>query len=190
MYEHASQPGDQDQGSAEQGYSAVADRIQENMAIAALRVGDATQDLVSLIKSLVAAGKELESALAIQRELGAASLKAVEQAREAADAASSSAREASEARSQSSELLGRMDHEYGTVSGLVQDLRDRIAALSILGSPLPARDKDHELDAEQQPEPESSVESDGSSPSEDGSGEQHDEAAREDDYDAELRAAS
>ncbi|MPZ48158.1 MAG: hypothetical protein GEU75_02405 [Dehalococcoidia bacterium] len=120
-------------------YAAIADRIAENMAIAALRVGDAAQDLVALMNSLVAAGKELESALSIQRELGAASLKAVEQAREAAQAATTAATDAHESKSSAGVLLNQMEVEYGTVSGLVGNLQERIAALSILGAPLPNR---------------------------------------------------
>ena len=193
MYEHANQ-GEQ-QGNPEHGYSVVADRIQENMAIAALRVGDATQDLVGLINSLVSAGKELESALGIQRELGAASLKAVEQAREAAESASASANDAREAKSQSSELLGRMDHEYGTVSGLVQDLRDRIAALSVLGAPLPVREKPSETSEEPASEPETSAQSEDSTPPDEAAVEQGEEHSNEehpspDDYESELRAVS
>jgi hypothetical protein len=180
MNEHASQSGEQEHSGAEQGYTATADRIAENMAIAALRVGDATQDLVTLINSLVTAGKELESALAIQRELGAASLKAVEQAREAAEAASSSAREAHDARAQSNELLGRMDHEYGTVSGLVGDLRDRIAALSVLGSPLPVREHHSEPEQHAEHEPESKSEPAAEA---ENSAESHDEPKAEDESD-------
>jgi hypothetical protein len=118
-------------------FTAVAERLNENMASAVLRLVDATQDFTSLIRSFVSAGEALERSLAIHRELGAASQKALEDAREAARAASASAAEASEARINAHDLVTHAAEEYGTVSELVDNMQQRIAALSVLAAPMP-----------------------------------------------------
>jgi hypothetical protein len=118
-------------------FKAVAGRLNENLAAAALRLVDATQDFMSLIQSFVAAGEALERSLSIHRELGAASQKALEDAREAAREAAASARDSEAARETSKEYSDRTSSEYGTVAELVENLQARIAALSVLAAPMP-----------------------------------------------------
>jgi hypothetical protein len=124
-------------------FKSVAGRLNENLAAAALRLVDATQDFTSLIQSFVAAGEALERSLSIHRELGAASQKALEDAREAAREAAGAAAEAQSARDSSHDYADRTSNEYGTVAGLVDNLQQRIAALSVLAAPMPhsARDE-------------------------------------------------
>ena len=119
-------------------FGAIADQLSENIAAAAARMADATRDFTSLVSSLIDAGRELEKTMTIQRELGATSLKAVQDAQDAAAAAASSAQSARESEAASKEFTELTSKEYGSVSWLVQNLQQRIAALSVLASPLMA----------------------------------------------------
>jgi len=127
-----------DAGSDEPGgFTSVADRLAANIASSATHASAAGQDMVSLIQTLLDAGKELAKSLAMQRELGSVALRAVEDARAAAAAAAGAAAESKESEAASRGFLERTEKEYGTVSWLVQNLQQRIAALSALASPMP-----------------------------------------------------
>ena len=97
---------------------------------------DATRDFTSLIQILVNAGTGLEKTLAIQRELGEASLKAVQDSRDAQAASATAADAAKKSEMAAHEFLELTSKEYGTVSSLVQQLQQRIAALSVLATPI------------------------------------------------------
>jgi len=118
-------------------FRSVASRLNDDLSAATMRLVQATQGFTSLIQSFVIAGEALERSISIHRELGAASQRAVEEAREAARAAGASASESESARDASKSVLELTTEHYGTVSDLVEDLRQRIAALSILAAPMP-----------------------------------------------------
>lgn len=131
-------------------FGAIADQLSENIAAAAARMADATRDFSSLVQSLIDSGRELEKTMAIQRELGATSLKAVQDAQDAAAAAAFSAQSAKESEAASKEFTELTSKEYGSVSWLVQNLQQRIAALSVLASPLMAVPPEVESQAAEQ----------------------------------------
>jgi len=69
----------------------------------------------------------------------------VQEAREAATAAAAAADSAKGSESSSRELMEETSRQYGTVSSLVHNLQERIAALSVLASPLPQADQPQAL---------------------------------------------
>jgi hypothetical protein len=113
-----------------------------------MRLVQATQGFTSLIQSFVLAGEALERSISIHRELGAASQRAVEEAREAAQLAIASAAESQSASDSSKAVLELTTEQYGLVADLVEDLRQRIAALSILATPMPRPQPTEALSAE------------------------------------------
>jgi hypothetical protein len=121
----------------DQSFAATAARFNDNIATAALRLVEANQDFMALIQGFVAAGEALERSLAIHRELGAASQKVLQEARDAAIASASSAAEARDARNATQEAMRKTEADYGAVSGLVDNLQQRISALAMLASPMP-----------------------------------------------------
>jgi hypothetical protein len=121
----------------EDDFKSVAARLNEDLGVAATKLADSVQGFTSLIQTFVSAGEALERSIAIHRELGAASQRAVEDAREAARSALASAGESQSARDASKAVLDLTTEQYGTVSELVENLRQRIAALSVLAAPMP-----------------------------------------------------
>jgi len=71
-------------------------------------------------------------------------LAAVEEARQAAEHAEQAQRSVEEMRE-------RMARDYGNVSDLVRDLQERIAALAILGQPMPSAEEGEPEEREPQP---------------------------------------
>jgi hypothetical protein len=117
-------------------------RLGENMAQATLKLVDAAQDFTGLISAYVAAGQQLERSLEIVRELANASQRALNDARTAAQSAAEAASEAKQAQQSSVELIQRSTSEHLAIAELTDNLRQRIAALSILGAPMPRKDDD------------------------------------------------
>lgn len=138
--------------SAPEDFSAVAARFNENVAAAALRLVDASQDFVSMIRSFTAAGEVLERSLSIHRELGVASQKALDDAREASIAAAAAAAEAHEAREGARSMLEKSEQQYGSVAELVENMQQRIAALAVLAAPLPYQAQAPAATSDSQPE--------------------------------------
>jgi hypothetical protein len=131
-------------------FKSVASRLSDDLSAGTKKLVEATHGFTSLIQSFVSAGEALERSISIHRELGAASQRAVEEAREAARSAEASAGESQSARDASKEVLELTTEQYGTISDLVEDLRQRIAALSMLAAPMP-RPQPKETAAEAQP---------------------------------------
>jgi hypothetical protein len=125
-------------------FMTLSSRLGENLAAATLKLVDAAQDFTGLIQAYVAAGQQLERSLEIVRELANASQRALNDAREAAQSASEAAGEAKQAQLSSVELIQRSTNEHLALAELTDNLRQRIAALSVLGAPMPRKETDHE----------------------------------------------
>ena len=121
-------------------FGEISSRLTDNLTAATLRLVDSAQDFTGLIQAFVAAGEQLERSLESVRALTESNQVALTEARDAASEASRAAVESKDAQRAAVELVERTTREHLAVADLTDNLRQRIAALSVLGAPLPRRE--------------------------------------------------
>ena len=102
------------------------------------RIGAAAEHLKGITAAIESAGQHLDSSLEAHRDLQAQSSSAVEEARSLLAEMRDMNDQARAAQAESMETRDHVIRMVADLTSLTNDLRTRIAALAVLGQPLPA----------------------------------------------------
>jgi hypothetical protein len=117
----------------------TATEFSRNIEEAAGRMGSAAEQFLSMTTSFLVAGDRLQAALDGHRQIEAESQAWAKEAVSAASDAADALKQAQAAQRAAEDVLARMQGDYGELTALVTDLRERIAALAVLAQPLPEK---------------------------------------------------